>query len=137
MSKELKDVASKDYFTKRVATLEEDLKNYETNLSKAEDEVVQSKHELDKAMNEVYMRRKENANLRALLPDEFVEHVAGRQDEPLLGQLDPERIYKAIQDGVHDAIWQMITNNTDMPCADFYDTVKSAATKAFSEMEKP
>jgi hypothetical protein len=39
-------------------------------------------------------------------------------------RLDPERIYKAIQDGVHDAMWQMITNNTDMPCADFFETIK-------------
>ncbi len=52
-------------------------------------------------------------------------------------KLDPQEIYDAIEHGVHRAIWQMITSGTDMPCADFYDTIKAAATKAFSDLEKP
>ncbi len=54
-----------------------------------------------------------------------------------LGKLDPQEIYDAIEHGVHRAIWQMIISGTDMPCADFYDTIKEAATKAFSDLEKP
>jgi hypothetical protein len=47
--------------------------------------------------------------------------------------LDPERIYQSIEEGVYRAMWQMITNATDMPCADFYDSIKIAAEKAFSK----
>ncbi len=48
--------------------------------------------------------------------------------------LDPERIYEAIRSGVYDAIWQMITNNTDMPCADFFGTIKEAAKEALGDL---
>jgi hypothetical protein len=48
--------------------------------------------------------------------------------------LDEDKIYRAIREGVHDAIWHMITNATQMPCADFYDTIKDAAREAFSKM---
>ncbi len=51
--------------------------------------------------------------------------------------LDPDKIYHAIGQGVHDAIWDMITNATQMPCADFYDTIKEAAREAFSQMDFP
>lgn len=42
-------------------------------------------------------------------------------------------IYEAIRDGVRDAFWQMITNSTDMPCADLYDTIKDAIKEAFDD----
>ena len=46
--------------------------------------------------------------------------------------LDKQEIYNAITEGVDRAMWRMITNATDMPCHDFYDTIKDAAEKAFS-----
>jgi len=51
--------------------------------------------------------------------------------------LNPDKIYEAISTGVERAMWQMITNNTDMPCADFYDTIQKAAKEAFEEVTIP
>jgi hypothetical protein len=50
-----------------------------------------------------------------------------------LNSLDADEVYQAIRDGVHDAMWQMITNATHMPCHDFYDTLKDAVEKATYE----
>jgi hypothetical protein len=44
-----------------------------------------------------------------------------------------EQFLEAVRQGVYDAVWQMITNNTDMPCADFYDTVKEAVKEGTQE----
>jgi len=38
--------------------------------------------------------------------------------------IDDDRFYEAIRDGVADAMWRMMTNATDAPCADFYEHVK-------------
>lgn len=51
-------------------------------------------------------------------------------------QIDKEEILGAIRDGVRDAMWQMITNATGMPCHDFFDTINNAAHKAFCEAQK-
>ena len=40
--------------------------------------------------------------------------------------------FEAIRQGTKEAMWQMITNATDAPCADFYDSIKSAANSAIS-----
>lgn len=50
--------------------------------------------------------------------------------------LDPEKIYEAIKDGTCLAIWRMITNATDMPCADFFDTVKDGVKEAMMELKE-
>jgi hypothetical protein len=50
-------------------------------------------------------------------------------------ELDGNKIYEAIRQGVHDAIWAMIRSGTDMPCADFYDTIKEAAREAFNQRD--
>lgn len=42
----------------------------------------------------------------------------------MFDNLSDEQILEAIRKGVHDAMWQMITNATQMPCADFFDTLK-------------
>jgi hypothetical protein len=44
--------------------------------------------------------------------------------------MDEDRFYEAVADGVERAMWRMITNATQMPCEDFYDTIKEAAEKA-------
>ena len=46
-------------------------------------------------------------------------------------QLDPDRVYEAIAEGVERAIWRMITSGTQMPSADFYATIGEAARQAF------
>jgi hypothetical protein len=51
-----------------------------------------------------------------------------------LDNLDPERVYEAIADGVHTAIWRMITNATSAPCADFYHHVKQGVADAIAAM---
>lgn len=42
-----------------------------------------------------------------------------------------DRYYEAIAEGVHRAFWQLFSNASDMPCHDFYDTLKDAAREAF------
>ena len=48
-------------------------------------------------------------------------------------KLDPDKVYEAIAEGVDRAIWRMISNATDMPCRDFYNTIEDAARKAFGK----
>ena len=43
-------------------------------------------------------------------------------------ELNPERIYEAIQNGVRAAVWQMITSGTMMPGADFYEFVRKGVS---------
>ena len=50
----------------------------------------------------------------------------------MIPQLEPKKVYEAIADGVQRAMWGMITNSTQMPCHDFYDTIEKAAKSAFS-----
>ena len=47
--------------------------------------------------------------------------------------LEAHRIYNAISLGVQRAMWQLMSNATMMPCADFYDSVKAGVKEA---MEK-
>ena len=42
-----------------------------------------------------------------------------------------EAFLEAVRKGVRDAMWQMITNGTDAPGADFYGTVRTT-TGSFS-----
>lgn len=45
-------------------------------------------------------------------------------------KLSTEQMMDAISNGVRQAIWDVMTNNTDMPCADFYDAIKNGVTAA-------
>jgi hypothetical protein len=49
-------------------------------------------------------------------------------------KLTKEDMKDAITKGVYHAFWQMITNATDAPCADFYDFVKDGVEKAMSNL---
>jgi hypothetical protein len=49
-------------------------------------------------------------------------------------ELEPAKVYEAIAEGVDRAMWRMITNATDMPCQDFYDTLEKAAKAAIKEL---
>jgi hypothetical protein len=51
-------------------------------------------------------------------------------------KLDPNKVYKAISEGVENAIWQMITNATNAPCSDFYYAIEKAAREAFEKVGK-
>lgn len=55
-------------------------------------------------------------------------------NDPLNVKLDPEKVYEAISKGVEDAIWRMITNATDAPCQDFYDSIEKGAREAFKNI---
>lgn len=48
--------------------------------------------------------------------------------------LDAEKIYGAIRDGVSDAIWKIATNATSMPCADFYEHIKAGVREAVEKV---
>ena len=50
-------------------------------------------------------------------------------------ELEAEKIYEAIREGTHDAVWRMIRNATDMPCADFFDMIKEGTRDAILEMK--
>lgn len=49
-----------------------------------------------------------------------------------LPDLTKEELLGAIRDGVYEAMWQMITNATSMPCNDFYDTVKAGIAEGIA-----
>ena len=46
-----------------------------------------------------------------------------------------EEYLRAVQDGVAQAIWQVATNATTMPCADFYAHIKDGVSEAVSNMD--
>lgn len=49
-------------------------------------------------------------------------------------KLDPEKVYKAIREGVEDAMWRMIRSATDMPGDDFYYFVKEGVKEAIEKI---
>lgn len=51
-------------------------------------------------------------------------------------QLDPERIYTAIKDGVREAVWQMIVYSTSTPCGNFYKAIETGTERAVRAIQK-
>ena len=49
--------------------------------------------------------------------------------------MSKQELLNAIRDGVADAMWRMITNATDMPCADFYDSVKDGIAEGIQRLD--
>jgi hypothetical protein len=45
--------------------------------------------------------------------------------------MEDDRFYHAVREGVADAMWRMITNATDMPCADFFEMVRKGVAEGF------
>jgi hypothetical protein len=52
---------------------------------------------------------------------------------PHLPELSKEELMEAIADGVERAMWQMITNATQAPCHDFFDTIGDAVERAMTK----
>ena len=48
--------------------------------------------------------------------------------------LDPDEVYSAIREGVRDAMWMMINNATNSPCADFYQSIQDGVKQAMLEL---
>jgi hypothetical protein len=46
--------------------------------------------------------------------------------------LTKRELQDAIAEGVYRAFWDMITNATTMPCADFYKAVRNGVKEAMS-----
>ena len=46
-----------------------------------------------------------------------------------LPKLTKEELAEAISEGVRRAFWQMITNATSMPCADFYAALEDGVAR--------
>jgi hypothetical protein len=47
-----------------------------------------------------------------------------------LNEIDQDLLYRAIRDGVAEAIIDIARNCTDAPCADFYDHIKLGVKEA-------
>jgi hypothetical protein len=47
-----------------------------------------------------------------------------------------EELLNAIREGVYDAMWQMITNATSMPCHDFFDQVREGVENAMCKISR-
>ncbi len=43
-------------------------------------------------------------------------------------------IYEAISEGVRRAFWDMITNDTMMPCVDFFESIKQGVKEAHEKL---
>jgi hypothetical protein len=48
----------------------------------------------------------------------------------IIENLDEDKIYQAISDGVQAGIFKIATNNSSMPCADFYDSIQKGVEVA-------
>lgn len=60
--------------------------------------------------------------------DEIMGDIAARLPES-------DEVLEAITEGVDRAVWRMITNATDMPCADFYHHVQKGVEKALEGLD--
>jgi hypothetical protein len=50
-------------------------------------------------------------------------------------ELTRNELKEAITEGVRRAFWDMITNATGAPCADFFDSVKAGVKEAVEGMD--
>lgn len=55
--------------------------------------------------------------------------------DDILAKIKREDIIRAIETGVENAFWRMITNSTNYPCADFYDSMEKGIEKALSKID--
>ena len=65
--------------------------------------------------------------------DEIYKQIRAGVRDAFEGKLLADLVYEQIHTGVQDALWQMITNATQMPCHDFYDSIKDAVKKAVAQ----
>jgi hypothetical protein len=60
------------------------------------------------------------------------------KQELMMKQLSKQELMEAIRGGVHDAMWEMITNATSWPCHDFFDMIKEGVAEGVeAAMRKP
>jgi hypothetical protein len=45
-------------------------------------------------------------------------------------KITKQEFLDAISEGVHRAMWQMMTNATSVPCHDFFDSIEDGVRKA-------
>lgn len=58
-------------------------------------------------------------------------------DDGNLAIVTAKDVFDAIREGVAHAIWRVATNATDMPTADFFDSVKEGMRDGVSRMSLP
>lgn len=46
-----------------------------------------------------------------------------------------ELLFDAIRQGVRDAMWQLMTNATDAPCADFFQAIEDGAAAGIEKVK--
>lgn len=47
-----------------------------------------------------------------------------------------ENYYNAVREGVRDAFWQALTNASDMPCTDTFQSIRDGVKDAFHDAAK-
>jgi len=63
--------------------------------------------------------------------DGWVRHFNNEERVVMKIELTKNEMFDAVAAGVDRAIWRMITSATDMPGADFWDTLKGAMERSF------
>ena len=48
-----------------------------------------------------------------------------------------ELLFDAVRRGVSDAMWQLMTNATGMPCADFYQAIENGTAEGSAPIWRP
>lgn len=74
--------------------------------------------------------------VRLAFPEMDAESVArGVEDgvSSVLSDMGDGALYRAFAEGVSAAMWRMMTNATDAPCADFYEAVTNGIAKGIEE----
>lgn len=62
--------------------------------------------------------------------NELLANAISEAINQVLHVIDEKMIIEAIQLGVKDAIWQVATSATDMPCDDFYRSIQIGVKEA-------
>ena len=74
--------------------------------------------------------------VRRAFPEIDADKVAqGVEDgvASVLNDMGDGALYRAFSEGVAAAMWRMMTNATDAPCADFYEAITNGIAKGIEE----
>jgi len=64
---------------------------------------------------------------------EFLSSAIEDGVSQMLPDMGDGRLQRAITNGIENAMWRMMTNATQMPCADFYEAVTNGIAKGIEE----
>ena len=58
----------------------------------------------------------------------------GSSEAPSMPYVSKDEILEAVFNGVKSAVWDVATNATDMPCSDFYDSIRQGVESATKDV---